>query len=91
MRPAVFIEAVHPVDLHEGFAEQELARSPIQHVHQAVAIGPQHDFAHPALELDVGEYGNLSGVVVHLVVWRELVIPLQLAGVGVERDHTIRI
>src|SRR5438093_12760849 len=38
-----------------------------------------------------GEHGYLRGVVVHLVVRCELVIPFQLAGVGVERNHAIGI
>ena len=43
------------------------------------------------LTLDVGEHGHLRGVVVHLVVRRELVMPFQLAGVGVERDHAVGV
>ena len=31
--------------------------------------------------------GHLHGIVIELVVRRELVIPFQLAGVGVQRDH----
>ena len=43
------------------------------------------------LILDVGQHGDLGRVVIHRVVRRELVIPFQLAGVGVERDHAIAI
>jgi hypothetical protein len=38
-----------------------------------------------------GEHRHLRGVVVELVVRRELVVPLQLAGVGVERDDAVAI
>ncbi len=63
----------------------------IEHVHHAVAVGPQHDLARLALPLDVGEHRHLRRVVVQLVVRRELVVPLQLAGVGVERDDAVAV
>ena len=45
------------------------------------------DLARAALELDIGQHRNLRGVPIEFVVRRELVVPLQLAGIGVERDH----
>src|SRR5205809_7713239 len=52
-----------------------------------MAVWPQHDFARTALPLHSRNHGNLGGVVVELVVRRELVVPLQFAGIGVESDH----
>ena len=63
----------------------------VEHVHHAVAVRPQHHLARTALPLDVGEHRHLRGVVVQLVVRRELVVPLQLAGVGVERDDAVAV
>src|SRR5262249_15012128 len=40
---------------------------------------------------DICQYRYLSGVVVHLIVGRELVVPLQLARVRIEGDHAVRI
>src|SRR5213080_2702211 len=37
--------------------------------------------------LHIRKHRNLRGVVVELVVRRELIVPLQLAGIGVESDH----
>ena len=72
-------------------AEQELARDAIQHVHDPVAVRPEHHLARRAAPVDVGEHGHLRRVVVELVVRRELVIPLQLAGIGVERDDAVAV
>src|SRR5262249_54969931 len=91
LRPAVFIEAAHPVDFHEGLALQEFAGRAVKHIHQTVTIRPKHGLAHLALVLDVCQYRHLSGVVVHLIVRGELVVPLQFAGVRVKSDHAVRI
>ena len=74
-----------------GLAEQELAGHAVEHVHEAVAIGPEHRLGRRAAPIDVGEHGHLRRVVVHLVVRRELVVPLQLARVGVEREHAVAV
>ena len=80
-----------PVHFDERLPEQELPVGAVEHVHHAVAIGPEHRFARPALELDVGEHRNLRRVVVELVVRRELEMPLELTGVGVERDDRFAV
>ena len=85
--PALFVEPAQPVHLHERLALQELPGGAIQRVHDAVAIGPQHHLARTALPLDIGQHRNLRGVPVHVVVRRELVIPLELSRVRVERHH----
>ncbi|KAF0187433.1 MAG: hypothetical protein FD165_2913, partial [Gammaproteobacteria bacterium] len=40
---------------------------------------------------DVGQYRDLHRVVVVAVVRRELVVPFQLAGVGVERNDGLSV
>ena len=80
-----------PGHLHERLAEQELAVGAIEHVHEPVPVGPQHHLARPALPLDVGEHRHLHRVVVELVVRRELEMPFQLTGVGVERDDRFAV
>ena len=81
-----FVESGIPVLLGDGRRLQELAGSPIEHVEKSVAIGPEHGLSRLSPPRDIGQHGNLHGIPVELVVRRELVVPLQLAGVGVERD-----
>ena len=90
-RPAFFVKAGIPVLLHEGFAHQELAADAVEDIEEAVAVGPEHHFARLSLPVDVGEHRDLHGVPIELVVGRELVVPFQLAGVGVEGDHRVGI
>ena len=80
------VETAHPVHLHERFAEQEFAGGAVEDIEDAVAIGPHHDFARLALPVDVGQHRDLCGVVVEFIVRRELVMPLQLSRVGIQRD-----
>ena len=87
IRTALLVEALGPGHADERLARQELPGRAIEHVEEAVAVRPQHRFARPALPPDIGQDGNLRGVLIELVVRRELVMPLQLAGVRVERDH----
>src|SRR3712207_8770606 len=53
--PTLAVESIHPVHLHVRPAHQKLAGHPVQHVHEAVAIGPEHHLARPTLPLDVGD------------------------------------
>src|SRR5437667_7808887 len=76
--PALFIKATGPVHLDEGFPQQELARRAIKHIEEAVAVGPQYDLAWLALPFHVGQNRDLYGIIVELVVRRELVVPPDL-------------
>src|ERR1051326_3933257 len=60
-------------------------------VKDTVPIGPHHDLARTPLPFDVGQYGNLRRVVVELIVRRKLVVPFELAGIGVECHDRARI
>ena len=79
------------VTFDERLAEQELAGRAIEHVEEAVAIAEQHRLARRALPLMSASTGTCDGVVVELVVRRELEVPLQLAGVRVERDDRVAV
>ena len=63
----------------------------IQHVEKSVAIAPQHQLARRALPIRVDQHGDLHRVVVVRIVRRELEMPFELAGIGIERDHGIGI
>ena len=88
---AVLVQPLGPRHLDEVLAVQEFARNAIQHVEEAVAVGPQHQLAWLALPLSVHQHRNLHRVPVPLVVRRELEVPFQLARVGVERHHRVRV
>ncbi len=81
------VEAAHPIYFHEGLAQQEHSGGPVQHIEIAVAIRPQHGFEGRAFPRDVGEYRDLDGIVIVFVVRRELIMPLELAGIGIQRNH----
>src|SRR5215471_17798637 len=85
-RPALFIESGQPVGLDERRARQELAVRAVEHVEHAIAVRPHHDFAWTAVQCDVGENRNLRRIPVEFVVRRELVMPFELAGVGIDGD-----
>src|SRR6266705_6878714 len=62
-RSAFFIETTGPVYFTERFAHEELACRPVEHVEEAVPVGPKHDLAWAALPLHVDQDRNLRRVV----------------------------
>ena len=90
-RPAVRVEPAHPVHLDERLAQQEFSGRAIEHIVVAVAIRPQQRLQRRALQCDVREHRHLYGVVVVAIVRRELVVPPQPPGVGVERHDRGRV
>ena len=89
---AALVETAGPVHVDERVAANELAGRAIEHVEKAVAIRPEHELAaRSAGGRQVDEHGNLHGVVVVIVVRRELEVPLELARVGVERDDAVGV
>ena len=71
---------------HERLGDDHLAGRAIERVVEAVAVGEHHDLARLSADGEIGEDRHLGRVPVVHVVRRELVVPLELAGVGVERD-----
>src|SRR5439155_23732336 len=86
-RPALFIEPAGPVYFDKRFAQEELTGRSIQHIEEAIPVGPEHDLAWAALPLHIDQDRNLRRVVIKFIVGRKLVIPFQLAGIRIERDH----
>ena len=83
LTPRDFVEERHGVDQLTGVA--------IEDVHIAVAIAMRERGGHHAVDGDVDERRFADGVVVPDVVRRVLVVPLQFAGIGVERERGARI
>ena len=88
---AALVETRCPGLLHERAAQQKLAGASVQHIEKAVAIAPKHRLARLPFPVQIGEHGNLHRVVIEAVMRRELKMPFQFAGVGVERHHRIGI
>jgi len=81
-RAAVRVEALGPGLLDERLAEQELAGGAIEQVVEPVAVGPADRAALAGGQREVGEDRGLVGVPVVLVVWAELEVPGELAGLA---------
>src|SRR4051812_13003861 len=86
-RPPVLIESDSPVLLYKILTQQKLSRLPVEHVKEPIPIGPQHHLPGLALPVNVGQHGDLRRIPVILITRRELEVPFQLSGIGIERDH----
>src|SRR4029077_7518626 len=62
-----------------------------QNVIETVSISPEHHLAGAAVPTHIGENGDLNGVIIVGVVRRELKIPLQLSGIGIESQNAIGV
>src|SRR6185369_9370375 len=88
---AAIVEPLSPSLLDEWLAQEKLAVRAIQNVEEAVAIAPQHCFSGSAFPNQIGQHRNLRGIEVPFVARRELKIPLEFAGIGIEGNDAIRI
>ena len=89
--PAVGADLARPGRRHERLPQQQLAGLAVEHVEEAVAVGDHDHFPRAALPVDVRLHRHVVRVPVVGVVRRELIVPAQPAGVGVERDEGIRV
>ena len=76
-----------PGRLDERLRDDHLSGDAIDRVEEAVAVREHHDLARLAVDRQIAEHRHLRRVPVVDVVRGELVVPLQLAGVRVERDE----
>ena len=81
------VDPLGPVDEHERVGRDELAGLPVQHVEEAVPVGLQRERRLLALDRRVHQHELVDAVVVPDVVRRRLVVPDDLAGVGVEGER----
>ena len=73
-----------------GLATMSFPGDAIDRVEEPVAVGEHHDLARLPVDGELSKHGHLRRIPVVDVVRRELVVPLQLAGVGIERDDRRR-
>ena len=86
---AIGIPAFDPVGAHIGRGGEELAVSSVENVEVAVAIGLHQEFAILAVPHAVDQDEVFGGIPVARIVRRELIVPFELAGIGVDgKDGT---
>src|SRR5262249_14790822 len=85
-RAPIRIEAFRPGLVNEVLAQKKLSVCAIEHVEKPIPIGDHHDLASNAVELDIGKYRSVCGIPIMRVVWSELKVPAQLAGVGIQSE-----
>jgi hypothetical protein len=61
-----------------------VARS--NYIEEAITARNHDDFPRTAADGEICEYGNLIGIPVMVVLRRELKMPFELSGVGIQRD-----
>ncbi len=88
---AVLVVAGGPVHFGEVLGRDELAVGAVDDEEEAVLGRMQQHLARLAADLHVGQDHRLGGGVVPVVAGRLLVVPLVLAGVGVQRHHRAQV
>src|SRR5262249_40410409 len=91
LRAPLVIETTCPSLSDETLRQQEFAAVSVQQIVEAVTSRPRHQAALLASEWAIKQHRNLRGVPIMRVVGRELVIPLELAGIGIEGEHGARV
>ena len=91
VRPAVGPDGLGPGRLDERPPRQQLAVGAVERVVEAVAVGEEQRLLAHAVDRRLGQHRHLRGIPVVGVVRGELVVPLEHAGVGVERDHRVGV
>ena len=89
--PSLWVEAGRPVHFRKRLAFDELSVGAIQNVVEAVAVGLRDHLAHLAIDVDIVELGDGNSVIVPTFVGDRLEVPLQLAGIDIERNDGARV
>ena len=79
-------ETVIPGLLAVFRGQQKLARFPVENVVETIPVRPQHHLSQAAFDFQVGQDRSDGGVPIVDVMRNELVVPLQLTAIRVERD-----
>ena len=84
-RPVMRTDLLRPRRLDERLGDDQLSGDAIDRVEEPVPVREHHHLAVLAVDRQLAQDRHLRRVPVVHVVRRELVVPLQLAGVGIER------
>src|SRR5215471_7226868 len=86
-RPALLVDAFGPVLFAIRATQQKLARQPVQQIVECIAIRYRDQLAGSAAKHGVDQHRYMVRIPVMDVVWRELEMPLELAGIRVEGEQ----
>ena len=70
-------------------AQQELSVGAVEDIEEPVAIGVQQEFAGFSSILRVDQHRRLGRIPVVDIVRRELIVPFQLSGIGIQSQNAI--
>src|SRR5439155_18638298 len=85
-RTPVFADSVSPRHLRVRLGGQYLSARPVERIKKAVSIGLDQSLDLAAFAHHIHEHRIADRIPVVYVVRRELIVPLQLSCIGVERD-----
>ncbi len=77
--------------MEELLRQEKLSVGAIEHVEESVAVRMKQQLALAALPWSVDHNRGLGGVPVPEIVRSELVIPLELSGLAIEREDRVGI
>src|SRR5579871_2461556 len=81
---AFVIEPLGPGLSYKRLGGEEFAGLAIEHIKEAVAIGPQQQLARPAAKVGIDQDRHLRRVPIVQVMGRELEVPFEFSGIGIE-------
>ena len=90
-RPSAPMPLAQVIWFRERLGEKQLSVRAIEHVEESVAIGLDHQLARLTLPVGVDQHRRFRGVPIPKIVRRELVIPLELSGLGVESQDAVGV
>src|ERR1700687_2420924 len=91
-RPSVGVDSFCPVQfLRELRGREKFAVGAVENVQKAVAVRFYQEFARLPLVHGIHENGSFRGVIVKKIVGRELEIPFEFAGLGIQGEYAIGI
>src|SRR5262249_31212115 len=76
-----------PGDLDKRVGPQQGAIGAVDDIEEAIAVGLHDDLADLAIDCKVGLYQLVDPIIIVRVIWRELIVPDNLAGFGPEGEH----
>src|SRR4030095_14300774 len=87
-RPSIRANFFGPVwSIDEWLGDRQLAGLPIKRVEKSVPVRDHNHFSSLARDRQIGLYRYMRGIPIVYVMRSELVVPAELAGVGVEREE----
>ena len=77
--------------MKELFRQEKLSVGAVEHVEESVAVRMEQQLALAALPWSVDHDRGFGGVPVPEIVGSELVVPLELSGLAIEREDRVGV